>query len=86
MGTLLMIVVAVSWAFSEYHNAGGWPTRGFSQSSWLSIPNVSNDWIIGSAIVWVLATTRYAWFVFGRKPVSESEIKREMQRQVGQRR
>jgi len=21
------------WASSEYHNAGGWPTQGFSQSS-----------------------------------------------------
>ena len=34
MGTLVMIVVTVSWAFSDYHNAGGWPTHGFTQSSW----------------------------------------------------
>ena len=33
MGTLVMIIVTVSWAFSEYHNAGGWPTQGFSDSS-----------------------------------------------------
>jgi hypothetical protein len=35
---VVMILVAASWAFSEYHNAGGWPTHGFSQSS--GIPNV----------------------------------------------
>ena len=33
MGTLFMILLTVSWAFSEYHNAGGWPTNGFSQSN-----------------------------------------------------
>jgi len=36
-------------------------------------------------MVWALAMAGYAWFVFGNKPVSESEIKREMQRQAGQR-
>ena len=56
IGSLVMIIVTVSWAFSEYHNAGGWPTRGFSQSSWPRIANVWNDWIIWPAIVWVLAT------------------------------
>ena len=86
IGSLVMIIVTVSWAFSEYHNAGGWPTRGFSQSSWPRIANVWNDWIIWPAIVWVLATAGYGWFVFRAKPVSESEIKREMERQAGQRR
>jgi len=83
MGTLVMIIVTVSWAFSEYHNAGGWPTSGFSDSS--SIPNVWNYWIIWPAMVWVLATAGYAWFVYGNKPVSESEIKREIERQAGPR-
>ncbi len=86
MGTLLMIVVTVSWAFSEYHNAGGWPTHGFTQSSGPPVPNVWNDWIIWPAMVWVLATAGYAWFVSGRKPVSESKVKREMERQADQRR
>jgi hypothetical protein len=27
-----------------------------------------------------------SWFVYGNKPVSESEIKREIERQAGQRR
>jgi len=86
LGTLVMIIVTVSWAISQYHTAGGWPTHGFTQSSWPPVPNVWNGWIIWPAMVWVLATGGYAWFVFGHKPVSESEIKREMERQAGQRR
>jgi hypothetical protein len=76
-------LVAVSWAFSEYHNAGGWPTSGFSESS--GIPNVWNYWIIYPLIAWVLLTAANAWWVFGRKPISEAEIKHEMERQAGQR-
>lgn len=75
-------VVTVGWAFSEYRNAGGWPAHGFSQSSWPLVPSVRNGWIIWPAMVWVLATAGWAWFVFGYKPVSESEIKREMERQA----
>ena len=84
MSTVLMVILVFIWATTEYHNAGGWPTQGFSDSS--SIPNVWNYWIIWPAMVWVLATAGYAWYVFGNKPVSESEIKREIERQAGQRR
>jgi hypothetical protein len=83
MGTLLMIIVTASWAFSQYHDAGGWPTHGFTQSSWPPVPNVWNDWIIWPAMVWALATAGYAWFVFGNKPISEGEIEREIDRQAG---
>jgi hypothetical protein len=86
-GALFMILLTVIWAFSNYYNAGGWPTNGFSQSnSGWGHPGVWNPWIIYPAIVWVLATAGYAWFVYGNKPVSESEIKREVERQAGQRR
>jgi H+/Cl- antiporter ClcA len=81
--TVVMILVAVVWAISEYHNAGGWPTSGFSQSS--GIPNVWNYWIIYPFIAWVLGTAAGAWWVYGRKPVSESEIQREIERQAGRR-
>ena len=83
LGTLVIIVVTVGWAFSQYHNAGGWPTHGFTQSSWPPVPNVWNGWIIWPAIVWALATAGYAWFVFGNKPISESEIGHEIDRQAG---
>ncbi len=84
VGTLGMIILVVIWALTEYHNAGGWPTNGFSQSS--GIHDVWNYWIIYPAIAWVLLTAADAWLVFGRKPISESEIKREIERQAGPRR
>ena len=82
-GTVGKLVLAAIWAIAEYNNAGGWPTGGFSQSS--GIPNVWNYWIIYPAIVWVLVTAADAWWVFGRKPISEDQIKHEMERQAGQR-
>ena len=83
IGTLGLIVLVIIWAMTEYHNAGGWPTQGFSDSS--SIPNVWNDWIIYPAIFWALFLTADALLVFRNKPISETEIKREIDRQAGQR-
>jgi 2TM domain len=83
MSTLLMVILVIIWAMTEYHNAGGWPTHGFSDSS--SIPNVWNDWIIYPAIAWVLYLATHALLVFRSKPISETEIKREIERQAGQR-
>ena len=75
-----MMILALIWATSEYHNAGGWPTQGFSQSS--GIPNVWNFWIIYPVGAWLFLTAAHAWLVYGNKPVSESEIKREIERQA----
>ena len=83
VGVVGIIVLAAIWAITEYHNAGGWPTSGFSQSS--GIPNVWNYWIIYPAIAWVLATAADAWWVFGHKPITEDQIKHEMDRQARQR-
>ena len=47
-----MILLVAIWATSEYQNAGGWPTHGFSRSS--GIHNVWNFWIIYPLIAWVL--------------------------------
>ena len=81
MSTLLMVILVFIWAMTEYHNAGGWPTKGFSQSS--SIPNIWNYWIIYPAIAWVLFLAADALHVFRNKPISETEIKREIERQAG---
>jgi 2TM domain len=81
VGTVGMIILVAIWATSEYHNAGGWPASGFSQSS--GIPNVWNYWIIYPLIAWVLLTAADAWHVYGHKPISDSAIKREMERQAG---
>ena len=78
-----MIILVVIWALSEYHNAGGWPSHGFSQSS--GIHDVWNFWIIYPLGAWALILATHGWFVYGHKPISESEIKREIDRQAGPR-
>jgi hypothetical protein len=79
-GTPGMMILTIIWALTEYHNAGGWPTNGFSQSS--GIPNVWNYWIIYPAVAWVLLTAADAWWVYWRKPIPETEIRREIDRQA----
>jgi len=81
MGTLAMAVLTLIWAMSEYHNAGGWPADGFSQSS--GIPNVWNYWIMYPAIAWVFLTVAGGLSVYLRKPISERDIRHEMERQRG---
>ena len=75
-----LLIVAAIWAITEYHNAGGWPTQGFSQSS--SIPNVWNIWIIYPAIGWAFLVIAGGLNVYLRTPISESQIKREMERRA----
>ena len=77
--TIAMVVLVAIWAMSEYHNAGGWPSEGFSQSS--SIHHVWNYWIIYPFIAWVVLTAAGALSVYLRKPISEGQIKREIERQ-----
>ena len=78
-----MAILVAIWAIAEYHNAGGWPTSGFSQSS--GVPNEWNFWIIYPAIAWVLWTAAHAWWAYGHKPISETDIQHEIDRQAGQR-
>jgi hypothetical protein len=82
-GIAMLLLVAI-WAISEYHNAGGWPVDGFSQSS--GIHEVWNFWIVYPLGAWLLIVAAHAWAVFGNKPISESQIKREIERQAGPRR
>jgi hypothetical protein len=78
-----MAILVVIWAIAEYHNAGGWPIHGFSQSSGLH--DVWNFWIIYPIIAWVLILATRAWSVYGNRPISEGEIKREIERRAGTR-
>jgi hypothetical protein len=76
-----MIILVAIWATTEYHNAGGWPVNGFSQSS--GIHDVWNFWIVYPVGAWAFLTAAFGWDVHRRRSISESEIKREMQRQSG---
>ena len=62
-----MAILIAIWARSEYHNAGGWPTHGFSQSS--GIHDVWNYWIIYPVIAVALIVAARAWSVYGHKPI-----------------
>ena len=76
LGVTLLVPI---WATTEYRNAGGWPTHGFSQRSGAKVWNV---WIIYPFLAYALITAGHGWFVYGRKPIPESEIKREINRQT----
>ena len=79
--SVVAVILLVIWAITEYHNAGGWPTNGFSQSS--GIHDVWNDWIIYPIAALALGIGIDAWNTYRRKPITESEIKREMERLTG---
>ena len=76
-----MLVLVAIWAITEYHNAGGWPGNGFSQSS--GIHDVWNFWIVYPVGAWLAILAAHGWYFHQRKPISESDIKREMERQSG---
>jgi protein-S-isoprenylcysteine O-methyltransferase Ste14 len=78
IGGTLIVMLVVIWAISEYHNAGGWPSDGFSQSS--SIPHVWNIWIIYPVLSISLILAVDAWFTYFKKPITEREIQREIDR------
>jgi 2TM domain len=78
---IAMFLLVLVWAASEYHNAGGWPTDGFSQSS--GIHDVWNSWIVYPLIAWVLIMGGRAFTVYHHRPISEGEIQREMDRLSG---
>jgi hypothetical protein len=77
-GGVGMLLLAAIWAITEYQNSGGWPTKGFSESS--GIPHVWNMWIIYPVIAWVFFSVVHGISVYMQKPVTESEIRREMER------
>jgi hypothetical protein len=73
VGVTLLVPI---WAATEYRNAGGWPTRGFSQRSGIS--GVWNMWIIYPFLAFALITTGHGWLAYGRKPAPRGQIKREI--------
>jgi hypothetical protein len=81
ISTAGLLLLAAIWAVAEYHNAGGWPADGFSQSS--GIHDVWNIWIIYPAMAWAFLTAAFGLDVYLRKPISEAKIQREIERQRG---
>jgi 2TM domain len=75
------VLLVIIWAITEYHNAGGWPTSGFSQSS--SIPHKWNSWIV-YPIIGLSFFVAIDWLqTVRRRPITEAQIRREMDRLRG---
>ena len=77
IGSLFLIIV---WATTEYHNAGGWPTgfrTGRQNHDW-------DPWIMYALFAGTLAVVVHAWVAFGRRPLTEADIRREAGRIEGQ--
>jgi hypothetical protein len=75
------VVLVIIWAIAEYNNANGWPTNGFSQSS--GIYHVWNSWIIYPVIALAIGVAIDAWRTYGHRPITEEQIRREMDRLRG---
>ncbi len=70
------VFLTVIWAVTEYNNAGGWPTgfrTGRMNHDW-------DPWIMYPLIAGTLAVGVHAWIAFGREPVTEAEVGREVER------
>lgn len=79
--TIVSILLAIAWAISEYNNADGWPTKGFSESS--GTPHVWNLWIIYPVVVMAALLAIEAWNTYRKKPITEREVRRQMDRLKG---
>jgi hypothetical protein len=73
------VFLTIVWAITEYHNAGGWPTgfrTGRMNHDW-------DPWIIYPVLAGTLALAIHAWIAFGRQPVTEADVNRELERMEG---
>jgi len=75
------VLLVIIWAITEYHNANGWPANGFSQSS--GIYHTWNSWIV-YPIIGLSLFVGIDWLqTHRRRPITEDEIRREMDRLRG---
>ena len=78
---IVSIVLVIVWAISEYSNADGWPSGGFSESS--GTPHVWNLWIVYPVVVLGALLAIEAWNTYRRKPITEREVRHQMDRLKG---
>ncbi len=78
---IVSVLLVIAWVISEYNNADGWPTKGFSESS--GTPHVWNSWIIYPVVVMAALLAIEAWNTYRRKPITEREVRSQMDRLKG---
>jgi len=75
------VLLVIIWALTEYHNANGWPANGFSQSS--GVYHTWNSWIV-YPIIGLSLFVAIDWLqTYRRRPITEDEIRREVDRLRG---
>ena len=75
------LVLAIVWAVTEYHNAGGWPTAfrtGRMNHDW-------DPWIMYPLLAGAVSLAVHGWVAYGRRPPTEYDIEREIARARGSR-
>jgi hypothetical protein len=71
-----MLVLSGIWALTEYQNSGGWPQR-LSDNG---MPGDWNPWILWVLLGWGFLVALDALKTYYRRPTSEAEIERQMER------
>ncbi len=78
---IVSALLVIAWVISEYNNANGWPTKGFSESS--GTPHVWNLWIVYPVGVLGALLAMEAWNTYRKKPITEQEVRHHMDRLKG---
>ena len=76
-----MLILAGVWALTEYQNTNGWPERLNDDGS----PGSWNPWILWVALAWGLIVAVHGLITYFRRPTTEAEVERELQRLTSRR-
>jgi hypothetical protein len=71
-----ILVISCIWAITEYQNSGGWPERLSDNGQ----PGDWNPWILWVILGWGFFVALDAIKTYFRRPTTEAEIEREVQR------
>ena len=74
-----MLVLTPVWAVGEYLSSGGWPERLSPNGN----PGDWSPWIIWVALAWGFYVLLSVLVVHLRRPVTDAEVQRELERLVG---
>jgi len=78
-----IVGLGIIWMLTEYFQDSEWPARFADADN--GRPDTWNPWYFYAVAVWTVILCVHAAKTFGRRPPSEREIQREMDR-IGQRR
>ena len=71
-----IFVLSCIWAITEYQNSGGWPERLSDKAN----PGDWNPWILWVILGWGFFVALDAIKTYVRRPTTEAEIEREVER------